>query len=903
MISRGGLYERLGARAVTLISAPAGSGKTVLLRSWIAEARRRHRVAWVSVERDEVAAQSFWLSVVRELRAALAADEGVEELVPTTSFDGQAIVDRLVSELGSLSEPVTLVIDDLHELRSPEALAQLEMLLARRPPLLEVVLATRRDPQLRLHRLRLAGELTELRAPELRFTLEETRELLDASGVALSDDAVALLHSRAEGWAAGLRLAALSLANHADPEQFVAEFCGCERAVADYLLTEVLERQPDEVQRLLLRTSVLGRLNGALADALVGARGSERILHALEDANAFVMSLDPGRSWFRYHRLFADVLGLELRRSEPHLVRELHRTASEWFAEHGYPVEAVRHAQAAEDWAYAARVLVDHSFSFMVGGQAATMVALLASFPTEARTDPDLAVVSSYDLFVRGALEEASAYLSVAERHLASVSDERRQSFEVAVAFVRLSIAVSRGDVSAALEGLQSLRASLDAPAPTNAALGDDAEAVAVMNLGIIELWSSGAKDAERHLEHGVELARRSGRAYVEVGCLAHLAVVAAALHSFARARETSQRAIALAETNGWACDPVVGIACAVLGGILVWQGRLDEAEHWLGRAERAILPGAQPHAEVLRHLAQGMLHAGHGRHQDALVSYRAAEQVQTRLAEPLKLAVYSRPLVLQAMLRLGETMRVEHALAAMDDELRESAEVCTAIAALRLARDDPEGAVAVLAAVIDGSVRSGHPVWLVEALLLESIARDALGDAGASGRSLERALELAEPDGVLWPFLVHPAPALLERHQRHRTTHASLISEILGLQAGKTPVSRRGEPEPPVEPLSECETRVLRYLPTNLSGPEIASELYLAASTVKTHIQHIYAKLGVHRRAAAVERARALGLLAPSFARASLAEGPPASPRAMRVWRARSPNDDDDGSTQHDGA
>ncbi len=262
-------------------------------------------------------------------------------------FDGEGLVRRLISELEALDEPVVLVIDDLHELVSPDAQAQLELLLARRPRLLHVVLATRHDPSLGLHRLRLAGELTELRAADLRFSAEEARQLLDASGVELSAEAAAMLLARTEGWAAGLRLATMSLAGHPDPERFVAEFAGSERTVADYLLAEVLERQPEEVRQLLLRTSILERVCGPLADRLTGASGSERTLLELEDANAFVVSVDPERSWFRYHPLFADLLLLELRRSEPDSVPELHRAAADWYAEHGHAVDAIRHAQAA----------------------------------------------------------------------------------------------------------------------------------------------------------------------------------------------------------------------------------------------------------------------------------------------------------------------------------------------------------------------------------------------------------------------------------------------------------------------------------------------------------------------------------------------------------------------------
>jgi LuxR family maltose regulon positive regulatory protein len=301
VVRRGALFERLSAAqpdGVVLVCAPAGSGKTVLLRSWVQASGIGTRAAWVSVGRGERDAQRFWLKVIEALARV---DDVVRQVDPAPVFRGAAAVDQLLDDLESLEQPAVLVIDDLHELESSDALGWLETLLARLPPCLMVVLATREDPRLALHRLRLSGRLTEVRGADLRFTQDETKELLRAAGIALSDGGLALLYDRTEGWAAGLRLAAVSLAQHPDPERFVTEFSGSERTVAGYLLAEVLERQPAEVRELLLRTSVLEKVCGPLADHLTGGSGGERILQELEDANAFVTSVDAGRTWFRYH--------------------------------------------------------------------------------------------------------------------------------------------------------------------------------------------------------------------------------------------------------------------------------------------------------------------------------------------------------------------------------------------------------------------------------------------------------------------------------------------------------------------------------------------------------------------------------------------------------------------------
>jgi LuxR family transcriptional regulator, maltose regulon positive regulatory protein len=400
LINRGDLVaalDRAAASKVTVISAPAGSGKTSLLRAWASRPGQPRRLAVVPVQRGQQDAQQFWLALLGAVRHATGANgagaTGAAELpAATPGFNAPAMVGRVLSELADAPGGVTLVIDDLHELHSPAAPGQLTRLLTNLPPQVHAILTTRHDLRLRLHRLRLAGELAEIRAADLRFSERETRELLDASGIALSDSGAVLLHQRTEGWAAGLRLATLSLVGHPDPERFVTEFSGSDRTVAEYLIAEMLDRQPPHVQDLLLRTSLLDRVNGELADLLTGRPGSEQILLGLEDANAFVESLNPERTWFRYHRLFADLLRLELRRRLPAEIPELHRRAAGWFAQHGQVAEAIGHTQATGDWPEAARLLADHSFSLTLDGQAQTMLALLRAFPPGA-DDPELAVV------------------------------------------------------------------------------------------------------------------------------------------------------------------------------------------------------------------------------------------------------------------------------------------------------------------------------------------------------------------------------------------------------------------------------------------------------------------------------------------------------------------------------
>jgi LuxR family transcriptional regulator, maltose regulon positive regulatory protein len=868
-VSRPGLWERLERSArVTVVSAPAGSGKTVLLRSWIGQAELAGRAAWVPVERGERDPQRLWLAVLGALRQTVPGSGLVRALTAAPDLDGWAVTERLLKDLAPLDERLWLVIDDLHELGSDLARRQLELLVMRAPEQLRLVLATRHDVRLGLHRLRLEGELTEIRADDLRFSPAEARALFVAARVQLSEPALGLLVERTEGWAAGLRLAALCLAGHDDPERFAAEFSGGERTVAEYLLAEVLDRQSPEVRRLLLRTSVLDRVNGELADLLTGGSGGERMLQDLEEANAFVVALDAARSWFRYHHLFAGLLQLELRHTEPREVTALHDRAAGWLTRHGYPVEAVRHAQAARDWGLAARLLADHWPGLYLDGQAATIHELLAGFPAgAAAADAELAAVAAADELAQGSLEAAGRYLGLAERGvegLASVSAGRRDQLQVLLGMVRLLLARQRGNPSAVAEQAQRLQALAGAPEAAQPGLGEELRGLALVSLGIAEVWAARFDQAEPHLEQGIALARRIGRPYLEFTGLAYQAV-AEFYRSFPQTEERSMQAVELAREHGWTDEPAAAIAYLRLGSVLAWQGRPEEAEPWVQHAERTVRAEAEPAMALGVHHVRGVLELARGRDADALAAFRAAERLAGHLAAPHLLATAAQTFLVYTLLRLGDTERAEQALAELGEHDRDRGEVRIAAAVLRLARHDPYAATVALAPVLDGSALVTRPTWLIQAFLLEAIARDALGDPPAAGRALERALDLAEPDGALLGFLLHPAPGLLERHARQRTAHAALLAEILDLLAGNRAAPRPAGPQPPLEPLSNAEIRVLRYLPTHLPAPEIAGELSVSVSTVKTHMRNLYAKLGAHSRAEAVGSARALGLLAPS--------------------------------------
>jgi LuxR family maltose regulon positive regulatory protein len=680
------------------------------LRAWAERSTDARRVAFVSVDRDEHDVQRFWSAVVHALRDPAASIEPAMQPAALAGDDDAQLVDMVRSELVDLLEPVVLIVDDLHELRSAEALKQIEHLLAVLPSSARVVLSSRRDPPIRLHQLRLADEVAEIRAIDLRFTEREARELLAGSGIRLSEGGLATLYERTEGWVAGLHLAVISLTGHADPERFVAELSGTNRAIGEYLMAEMLERQPGEVQTLLLRTSVVDRLNGELADLLTGRAGSERTLLELEDANAFVVSLDAERTWFRYHHLLADFLRLELRRRLADEVPDLHRRAARWFADHGEAVVAVRHMLAAGDWPDAARLLADHLFSLTLDGQEGTIAALLRSFPAGTSVDdPELALAHAAVELAQGRLEKAASQLALAESHVQGAPPARRRRLAVAIASLRLALARRSGQFTEVIEQVKLLDTSTADESSERIAMSGELRVVALMNLGIVETWSGRFDDAKRHLSQGAALAQATGRPYLEVACRAHQGFASKTV-SLATARERARQAIALADRYGLGDRPILAPALGSVSCFAVWMGEFDEAERWLRRAWEAAEPRIDPAAAVLLHASTGMLHAARGQYQSAHEEFAAALQAKSLLTRVHALGAPIAGWLAATQARLGMLDEARGTLNGFsaEDELMHG--VRTGRAVICIAEGDSSTALDLLQDVLQARPPAGLP-------------------------------------------------------------------------------------------------------------------------------------------------------------------------------------------------
>jgi LuxR family maltose regulon positive regulatory protein len=845
------LVERGVEAPLTLISAPAGCGKTVLLRAWMAAAAHPETIAHVALQREHADRRVFWLDVLAAFGRARPQLAGLA--VPAR---GRSSLADVRDALADLPEPIRLVLDDFHEVSAGEVPGDLEWLLDQAPEGLRVVVATRSDPPIRLQRLRVAGQLEEIRAAELAFTASEASEFL--APLALRPDDVATLWERCEGWVAGVRLAELSLQDHPDPRGFIAGFAGDDRAVSDYLVSEVVSRYPEDVRRFLLRTSIVDRLNGELAEALAGDPAGEQSLRDLERADGFVDALDSSGTWFRYHQLFAEVLRAELRRRLPEELPALHSAASAWFAQHGEPLEAVRHAVAGSDWRLAADVIGAQWLVCVLDGSGPVLRELAQGIPPAVvDADAELALAMAGLLLEAGETEEADELLLRAFELASELPESRRRRFAVTATATALYRARLKGDV---VEAISAARLALQERWDRSVAI--EVRALTLANLGIAEFWADESEEALEHLQAAAGLALEFGNDFVLFIAESYLAAVDARQGRLADAHSRARTAIQLAERRGWAEVAHMAIAYAALAMVHLWWNELDEAERASDLAREALGRSPEPLLAPVVAQVRARVRAVRGDPVTALEILRGGEPGNEL---PPWLRVSASLIEAELWQSLGEPTRARKSLDAISSsELSDSA---IGVARLELALGDPDAALRAIAGFLADPREALMPVSRTEAWAVDAIARDAIHDEPGALRAIERALDLAEPRGYSNPILRHGAPvrSLLRRRIASGTAHRAFAGELLA-SLEQDPAQRRSSGGLLLEPLSERELAVLRFLPTMMSNAEIAGEMFVSVNTVKTHLKHIYRKLDVSERRDAVRRGRELRLLSPGL-------------------------------------
>jgi LuxR family maltose regulon positive regulatory protein len=850
-VPRPELFDRLdrGVQGpLTLVTGPPGAGKTLLLSTWLVSRTLPGPVAWLSLEPRHGRPPNFWDELLNIVHMAEP-----QEWPATAETD---FVELVAEATQPLARPLVLILDDFERLHSRSVVEGLDRFLRRSSDRVRVVIASRLDPGLALQRHRLEGRLTELRGSDLALTRGQAEELFAMADLNLSDGQVDKLHERTEGWAGGLALAALSLADHPDPDGFVRTFAGDERSVGDYLVEEVLHQQPGDVCDFMLRTSVVDELEPALADALTGLDDGAQMLERLERANAFLIALDSHR--YRYHPMFRELLRSQLRYRMPDAFALEHRRAARWFAANGMAAVAVRHALSAGDVSVASELLSQYWLSLVVRGQADEVVAHMDGLSQQAVAgSAELAVAAAGALLDVGDLQRAQKYIALADAQPGSVTAKRRGPYHLAGAIVKMLEARLRGD----FETLR--RFAIKALAGQQLALAPgECRALVLLNLGVAENWLGSSQEGRNHLEEALELAQRDSYPYLALGCLSELALSQALGGGLREARRFASSAISIAVRQGWDEQPVIAPAYLAQAVASFYAGEPETAAEQTERASRALHRSQERVVRCLIDLIRALLMAG----SDVGEAHRLARAARAA-AEVWALpdGVSARAGVVEGALLAfaGEVERARVALAIMPaKEL--PGEVSLVEARLALADGEPAEAMRRLQADLDGATVLLHPATRIEALALSAVARHLLHDDDEALALVERALAEAQPQGYRQPLLaVGPQlRELLKRRVRAGTAQRSLAEELIQALEQRERATGKDHHHLLLDPLSGREEAVLRYLPTLMSKAEIASELFVSVNTVKTHTKNIYRKLDVGTRTEAIKRARSLNLV-----------------------------------------
>ncbi len=884
-----GRLDEGSARELTLVCAPAGFGKTALVADWAHRGRRS--VAWLALDSGDNDPARFW----RHAAAALdrvrpgIAERVVPLLGPPAPPSFEGLVTGLVNELAEQPDAgeVLLVLDDYHLIEAQPVHASVTFLLEHLPEGLRVVLASRADPLLPLARLRARGQLAEVRAAELRFTTAEAGALLrEAVGRDLPDDAVAALVSRTEGWAAGLQLAGLSLRGQSDVAGLVASFSGSHRYVLDYLAEEVLERQPEQLRGFLLETSVLERLSGALCDAVTGRTDGQAMLEAIERANLFLVPLDEVRGWWRYHHLFADLLRARLQQQHPERVPQLHRAAAAWYERHGLVDDAVRHALAADDPVWAARLVERHFDALVRGSEGATVRRWLDALPPElVESRPRLQLARARLALFGGRLEDIDVALDATERALTHADDE---PFEPSVGRAASPSANIPGTIAAMRAYLANQRGDAEEAAKfASQALAERGEgewmldAIAHAHLSVAEWLRGRLAEAARAVTSSIDQWRSGGEHDLAAFSCYYLGQVQRAQGRLDTALATNRQVLEIDAPPDRPVRPVAGVAYVGMAEVAYQRSELDTA---LRHVTEGIALSRQfvytlPLATGLATLA--WIRQAEGDPGGALDAMVEAERVApslgvTTLLNPVP-AQRARLLLAQGDLAAAAGWTQESGLGADDEPNYPREGAYLVLARVLLAQDLPGRALGLLDRLHALAIAQGRTGNVIEIQALRALALAAGGDEATAVDVLAQALTLARPQGYIRVFADEGAPmaALLGRLVMARRTKQSAARDVpLDYLARLLPAfdAKHTEPYPGsgvaaavpslIEPLTARELEVLGLLAAGRSNRRIAAELVVTLDTVKKHVGRVLNKLGAANRTEAVARARQFGLL-----------------------------------------
>lgn len=880
------LIERLNEgldRKLTLISASAGFGKTTLVSEWAAGCERP--IAWLSLDEGDNDLLRFLTHLVAALQTIVENIGGgvVSALNSPQPPLNESTLTILINDISALPHKFVLVLDDYHVIDAKPIDDAIIFILEHLPPQMHLVISTRENPQLPLGRLRARGDLTELRATDLRFTPGEAAAFLNqVMGFGLTHDEITVLETRTEGWIAGLQLAALSMRGREDIPAFIRAFAGENRYIVDYLVEEVLQRQPDHVRSFLLQTSILDRLHGPLCDAVTGQEEGSIQLDALERGNFFVVPLDDNRRWYRYHHLFAEVLSAHLRADQPNQIAELHRRASMWYEQHGSTTDAIRHALAAEDFTRAAYLLELALPAMQRSRQEAAVLGWLKELPYElVRCRPVLSVGYAWALLAGNELDSVEERLRDAERWLEETADllERREvplavmvvvdeegfrGLPATIALYRAAHAQALGDIPATIKYARRVLELVPEGDPLR-----HGSAAALLGLAS---WTNGDLEAAyQTFTDGMASVQSAGGISDAIGGAIALADIRIAQGRLRQARRIYERGLQIATEQG---EPAMRGTADMYVGISVLCREHDDlnaaAQHLLRSKEQGEHTGF-PQNGYRWCVAMARIREAQGDLDAALHLLLEAEQLYVSdffpNVRPIA-AMKTRMWLSQG--RLGEALdwAREQGLSVRDDlsYLREFEHITLARVLLAKYKSDRTDdsileAMGLLERLLHAAEEGERTGSAIEILVLQALAHHMQGDIPAALVPLARVLTLAEPEGYVRIFVDEgrPVAELLDAAVKKgiALNYARHLQAAFGKADLKPPAKKVV-----CEPLSERERDVLRLLGTDLSGPDIARELRVSLNTLRTHTKNIYDKLEVNNRRAAVRRAKELDIL-----------------------------------------